>query len=381
MQEHRHASLPGTGQDISNRTRDSRRLRRIVCAVIAGSTATIIPTIAFADSDDEEVPRCAQLSFQVSLAEGQPADSTVAAWLCTRGSIDGRTIQVLLHGATYDHNYWDFPLMPEQYSYVRAATKAGYATLNLDCLGSGSSSHPDPDGLTLDVAAFAVHQIIGTLRNGSMVVPDFGRVHSRRVMLVGHSLGSYISAIEASRYDDVDGVILSGYSHTAGPGIAVAQSSVYPGAFDPKFAGLGLPFDYLTTLPGTRGAAFYDAPLADPSIIAEDEQLKQTVAVGELIEVPSSYPASLGIQVPTLVADGDFDSIDCNAPSCSASGTLANEASNFGPAACVEVVDIPSSGHDLNLHRNAPVWFGVATSWADRHVGPHAGGPPVGSCP
>ncbi len=214
-----------------------------------------------------------------------------------------------------------------------------------------------------------------------MHIPGFGRAHGKRVMLVGHSLGSYISAIEASTYNDVDGVILSGYSHTVGPGIPVVEASVYPAAFDPKFAGLGLPLDYLTTIPGTRAAAFYDASFADPAVIAEDEQLKQTVAVGELSDLFSSYPASLGIQVPTLVAVGDFDSIDCNAPSCSASATLANEASNFGPLACVRVVDIPFSGHDLNLHRNAPLWFGAATLWSDLHVGPRSEVPVAEPCP
>ncbi len=337
-----------------------------------------VPVLAFADRDG--ALRCEQVSFPVSLAAGQPADSTIVGWLCARGAIEGRTIQVLLHGGTYDHNYWDFPLMPEQYSYVRAATSAGYVTLNLDRLGSGLSSHPNPDDLTLHVNAFAVHQIVAALRGGHVNVRGFGPVRGKRVMLVGHSLGSYISAIEASTYNDVDGVILSGYSHTAGPGIQVIEASVYPAAFDPKFAGLSLPFDYLTTLPGTRGTAFYDVAFADPAIIAEDEQLKETVAVGELVDLFPSYPASLGIQVPALVAVGDFDSIDCNPPSCSASATLANEAANFGPAACVRVVDIPFSGHDLNLHRDAPLWFGAANLWSDLHVGPFSDLPAPEPC-
>ncbi len=377
MQDRRHAPSPSTDNDVLLRPAPSRRWRRRVSAALAASGAMLLPVAAHADDD---ALRCAQVTFAVSLAEGQPADQTVVAWLCSRGPIEGRTIQVLLHGGTYDHNYWDFPLHPDQYSYVRAATRAGYVTLNLDRLGSGLSSHPDPDGLTLHVNAFAAHQVVQALRNGQLVVPGFGKVRGKRVMLVGHSLGSYISAIEASTYDDVDGVVLSGYSHTVGPGIAVVESSVYPAALDPKFAGLVLPFDYLTTLPGTRGTAFYDATFADPAVIAEDEQLKSTVTVGELSDLFSSYPASLGIQVPTLVADGDFDSIDCNAPSCSASATLATEASNFPAAACVRVVDIPDSGHDLNLHRDAPLWFGIANLWSDLHVGPLADLPPVESC-
>ncbi len=357
----------------------SKRRTRRVAAALLGAGLLLAPTLAFADADDG--PRCEQIAFPVALSPGQPADNTIVAWLCARGSIAGRTIQILLHGGTYDHNYWDFPFHPEQYSYVRALTDAGYVTLNLDRLGSGLSSHPNPDVLTLHANAFTVHQIVQAFRTDGVNVPGFGLVQAKRIELVGHSLGSYISAIEASTFDDVDGVILSAYSHTVGPGTAVLVSDVYPAAFDPKFAALNLPFDYLTTLPGTRGQAFYYLPGADPNVIALDEQLKQTVAVGELSDLDSSFPESLGIHVPTLVADGDFDSIDCNAPSCSKGGTLATEASNFSPDACVQIADIPLSGHDLNLHRDAPVWFGVAHLWSDLRVGRFANLPPVERCP
>ena len=364
---HDQAPLEVQPQGLPRSRRGLPGCRRAL-AVLVGASAFLVPALAFADQDDAGV-RCEQVTFPVSLADGQPADNTVVGWLCARGAIKGRTIQVLLHGGTYDHNYWDFPLMPRQYSYVRALTDAGYVTLNLDRLGSGLSSHPAPDALTLHVNAFSVHQIVQTLRSDRLNVPGFGRVQGNRVMLVGHSLGSYISAIEAATYGDVDGVILSGYSHTVGPGIAVVESLVEPAAFDPKFASLGLPLGYLTTLPGTRGQAFYHVPAADPAVIDLDEQLKQTVTTGELGDLFPSYPASLGIRVPTLVADGDFDSIDCAAPSCSASGTLDTEASNFAPQACVQVVDIPFSGHDLNLHRDAPAWFLVAQLWSDSRVG------------
>ncbi|MGH7436403.1 MAG: alpha/beta hydrolase, partial [Polyangiaceae bacterium] len=139
---------------------------------MAGSGVVLFATASFADpAQDDADLRCAQVSFPVSLAAGQAADSRVVAWLCARGAVEGRTIQVLLHGGTYDHNYWDFPLMPDQYSYVRAATRAGYVTLNVDRLGSGLSSHPNPDTLTLHVNAFSVHQIVGALREGNMTVP------------------------------------------------------------------------------------------------------------------------------------------------------------------------------------------------------------------
>jgi hypothetical protein len=38
---------------------------------------------------------------------------------------------------------------------------------------------------------------------------------------------------------------------------------------------------YLTTVPGTRGAAFYDTASADPDVIAYDEAHKDVMAADE----------------------------------------------------------------------------------------------------
>jgi len=205
-------------------------------------------------------------------------------------------------------------------------------------------------------------------------------VEGNRVMLVGHSLGSFISTIEASTYHDVDGVILSGYSHSTGPGAETLQASLYPASLDPKFAGAALPPLYFTTLPGTRAGDFYFTPNADPAVIALDEELKQTSTLGEVNDIAASFAASMGITVPTLVAVGDFDTVDCRDPSCSASRSLVTEPANYSPEACVRVIDIPESGHDLNLHRNAPLWYALATTWSELFVGSDTRRPPPLTC-
>jgi hypothetical protein len=35
----------------------------------------------------------------------------------------------------------------------------------------------------------------------------------------------------------------------------------------------------------------------------------------------------------------------------------------------VEVRVLPGTGHDLNLHFTAPVFFGIAREWSDRRFG------------
>lgn len=313
--------------------------------------------------------RCERVVFPVAIAPGQPADNDLVTWLCARGTVHHKTIQILLHGATTDHNYFDFPYQPERYSYVRYMTAAGYAVLNVDRIGAGQSTRP-ADGLTttLHTAAYNVHQVVQKLRSGTLVVPGFGRIRAQRVQLVGYSLGAFISTIEASTYNDVDGIILGSYSHTPGPAAFLTQVLSYDAVLDPKFAGLPIT-NYLTTTPGDRGTLYFHLPTTDPTVLALDEQLKETVSQGENQDIFPSLGASLGVKVPTLVVVGDHDFIACNMPSCTATGSLANEASWYPPEACVEIKIVPDAGHALYLHLNAQDAFAVQREWSDRRVG------------
>lgn len=46
------------------------------------------------------------------------------------------TLQVLVHGATYNEQYMDSSFEPETYSYLRWAAQRGYPTLDMDRLGA-----------------------------------------------------------------------------------------------------------------------------------------------------------------------------------------------------------------------------------------------------
>jgi len=62
------------------------------------------------------------------IAPGQPARYQVSGRLCTPAGPPATTVQVLVHGLNFSSVYWDFPLQPNRYSYVRWANRAGYAT-------------------------------------------------------------------------------------------------------------------------------------------------------------------------------------------------------------------------------------------------------------
>jgi pimeloyl-ACP methyl ester carboxylesterase len=351
--------------------------RSVTLGLLCALALLLVPSTARAA---EGGFRCEEVSFGVTLSPEDATVYSVFGVLCARGSLQQKTIQITLHGATYGHLYWDWPLQPETYSYVRRATAAGYAVLNLDRIGIGQSDRPAAADVTIGTNAYVVHQVVQALRGGGLVVPSFGRIRAERVALVGHSLGSVISIQEAATYGDVDGVALTGVSHTVTPALNEIFAVLYPANLDPRFAGQGVPDGYLTTLPGTRGV-FYYLPSADPLVLAVDEATKETVTGAELDTAFPALALSGGIHVPVLVEVGDYDRAFCAEPTCSASGSLDAEAGFFAPDACVETAAIAGAGHDLNLHVQAPAAYDVLLSWMDRRVGSDPGLPPPVPCP
>jgi len=358
-------------------THHSLRPRPTFLLLCLLAAAVLVPSAASADPGGL---RCQNVTFPVTLSVNDHTVYNVIGELCSRGSIHNKTIQIALHGSTYSHIYWDWPYQPEIYSYARYATAAGYAVLSLDRIGSGQSGHPPADAVTIGSNAYIVHQIVQTLRGGSLVVPSFGRIRAERVALVGHSLGSVISIAEAATYGDVDGVALTGVSHTVGPALGDALSSLYPANLDPHFAGRNIPDGYLTSQPGLRNV-FYHAPFFDPNVLALDEQTKETTTTGELATALPALDLSTAIHVPVLVVVGDYDAAFCGAPTCSASGSLNNEPGFYPADACTETAAIPGTGHDLNLHYTAPLSYVTILSWMDRRVGRNPNAPAPQPCP
>jgi pimeloyl-ACP methyl ester carboxylesterase len=187
--------------------------------------------------------------------------------------------------ATYSRYYWDFPYQPEHYSYVRVATRRGYATFNLDRVGNGASDHPVSTLVDIDANAFVVHQVVQALRAGEVASQSF-----EKVIVVGHSLGSMTTIDYAGTYPgEADGIILTGVVHDINWAWATEHflTKFWPATLDAKFYGqFGEDYGYLTTLPGTRSGAFYYLPNTDPEVVALDESLKQTTTVAEFTTGP-----------------------------------------------------------------------------------------------
>ena len=337
----------------------------LLCAVALFALA---PSPALAEAGGF---RCEQVTFPVTLSPADPTLYDVPGFLCAEGSVHGKTFQITIHGGTYGHIYWDWTYQPETYSYLRRATAAGYAVLNIDRIGIGLSDRPPAEAVNFTSNGHVVHQIVQALRGGDLVVPSFGLIRAERVVLVGHSMGSFTSVVEAGTYGDVDGVVVTGALHSAGPDLTTVPAILYPASLDPRFAGQDIPDGYLTSVPGTRGGRFfYRAGAFDPQVLALDEQTKETVTTGELNDLATWAPLTAAIRVPVFVVVGDNDTLFCPDPEgCTASGDLAAEAAFYAPEACAELVAVPETGHDLNLHFSAPATYGLILEWMDRRVG------------
>lgn len=355
-----------------------RRLRVLVgAAALVGGLTALPPTVVAADADP-----CRPVRVPVTSAT--QAGAFLFGMLCTPGPSTPQpsTVQLLVHGGTYNHRYWDWPLRPDRYSYARAAVAAGYAVLAVDRLGYGQSTRPPSTSVSLSTGAAALHDVVTALREGDVTGHAF-----EHVVYVGHSVGSIVGWVETSTYRDVDAVVITGMTHhLKRTAVATISQVFYPASQDPAFRDSGLDPGYLTTKPGTRGGFFYYEGGAEPDVVALDEATKDTMASAEareslslILSPPAATAPSRRITAPTLLMmgakDGPFcgqpDGLDCT----SRDALLAAEAPYYSVSVGLDVLTVPETGHNIQLHRQAGAATREILDWLGRHVGPRPTGP------
>jgi pimeloyl-ACP methyl ester carboxylesterase len=306
-------------------------------AVVA--TLLTLVSAAFARESSEGI-KVDRVNFPVTLSNGKTYQ--VAGYLYYQGSYRNRTLLLALHGANYNHKYWDVPeINGHAYSFARYMAAQKYAVLAIDQLGTGESSKPDGDLLTLDETASAIHQIIGGLRAGAGDL----RHAFERIVLVGHSLGSINAVYEQATYADADALITTGMGHV--PHKLPIPDSVIGEMLQHKY------FPFPDDL---RAELFYYAPGADPDAIAYDrdnlaELLPRAQLVTGVFAAFDPVANRVGaVTSPVLVQLGEHDTLF---PASLADG----EAAFYARAASVTVQTIPGVGHDVNTHfRNVTSW-------------------------
>jgi len=312
---------------------------------------------------------CKEYRIPVKLNPDGWFNYDIVGELCWRGELAGKTLLLLNSGLGYGPVYWDFPYQSETYSFVQAAVAKEYATFNYHRMGIGASDHPIGLLINADVHAYIGHQIIGSLKAET----DFSAV-----VTIGHSFGSAISVALAYNYpDDVDGVIVTGFIHNVNPAYTdESRETAQIAAIDPHFAGSIFDLTYFTSAPESRSRTFYVSANSDSNVHTIDEANKQTLTLGEILSVRTYYgPQSKSIAVPVLVLIGDNDFIGCGGElDChDHAAVVANEKEAYSdPATCVETYVLKDTGHNLNLHSDAPSNFTRMLDWMDRRIGESA---------
>jgi pimeloyl-ACP methyl ester carboxylesterase len=317
-------------------------------------------------------------SFMVPVTVENVADAELYGELCIPKGQTPNTVQLLVHGTTYNHNYWDWPENPGTHSHVRAALAAGYATFNVDRLGVGKSTKPASHLVTLAATVDTLHQVISKLRAGAIGGHQFSKV-----VYFGSSLSTAYGWVEASLHEDVDAFVLTGLLHFTRPTfLGLVQENLYSVSEDPTFSKTGLDGGYITNRPGSKATFFYNKANADQHIIDIDERLKD-IASGMLIEqsvplVLSQPPAespSRFIKVPTLIVLGgeDMTAAGPDGIVCTDESVRQAEAPYYpNVPGGIEVHVVANTGHSLPLHRNGPSTAKRIMDWLDRKVGAHS---------
>lgn len=308
--------------------------------------------------------RCKEHFVPISL--GVLGTYKISGTLCepATGS-SGDSVQILVPGSTYDHTYWDFPIAG--YSYARYAAQRGQTTFAIDRFNTGNSDRLPSPSVTVLTDAKTVHQVATILRRG-----ELGGTKFRKVITVGHSLGSIIVLQEAAQYRDVDAIILTGFTHT--PSVKfiadLATGKVLqpaplasPKLKDQPLGDFGANYE-------SRKRNFYAPGNYDPQVVKEDYERGTVITTGELatFPLPTFGPHSDTVKVPVLVAMGSKDAVFyCGLTPCSDMAKLrAAEEYRYAQAKSVDFTLLPNAGHDLNLALNRTEFFKSTTDWVER---------------
>src|SRR5690606_28996511 len=341
-----------------------RKIPRRRGGILLGVAALLGVFFAIPADASAEPTKCRAVEVPFTVA-GQTGP--IAGTLCTPPGAN--TIQILVHGWTYDQHYFDWPVKPETYSYARKANEAGYATLAIDRLGAGASMRPPSLFTTFNNNAEALHEVVTAVRDGSL-----GKKYDK-VVTVGHSLGSLTVAQEAGQFKDVDAIITTGFVHTIKYVNVIAEvlGRDHFAMGDPRFARVVKDPLYMTNIPGTRHTFFYE-PNTDPAVIEADERLKGTAS---LVDFATGAGFNLvnvdrDLNIPVMVVTGDKDRLFCGLASVdcsSAKNLIEHEREWYGPDATIEAYVPRNTGHHTALEKPAPQPAARMIDFVERHVG------------
>ncbi|MDB5065819.1 MAG: hypothetical protein JWM18_2253 [Chloroflexi bacterium] len=347
------------------------RFRRAAAVAVAGlaalTTLSVGPARATVAAPAAAPVVSHMVTFQVtnSNSSAVPCQSDAASY-SIHGRLVGpasefsplspsRAVVLDLHGLGYGQFFWDFEIVPG-YDWSDAMASQGVASLIVDRLGYGVSSHPPGMQSCIGAQADIAHQVVQALHSGGYTMDAAPGLSFVRVGLAGHSAGGAIAQAEAYSFHDVDALmILSWADLGASPKVlsdlAQAGAVCVSGGNPPGYAPLGQSKEEFQAL------MFHDA---DPSVEGEATRLRKVDPCGD----DSSLPAAIttdsqkvaSIKVPVLLAIGANDAIF-------PPPALDRQRGLFTGSSDVTAISVQDTGHALSLERSAPHTRDAIAAW------------------
>jgi pimeloyl-ACP methyl ester carboxylesterase len=254
-------------------------------------------------------------------------------------------LQVLVHGNSYDHRYWNAATINDQdYSYTAYMTAQGFDVLAVDLPGVGDSDRPDGHSVSLDAVGSALGGLVASLQETD-AIPGYRFDH---VSLIGHSMGASISVYTEARWPAADSVVVTATGfHPGRP-----KSAWAPGAREALLS------DPYALVPRPGRLKFYHLPQTDPEVIRYDNEVLRTPIPSRLwsdcITLQDDPNAGFAdLTCPVLIQLGEHDPI---LPARCA----AEERAIYTSSCEATVSAIPDIGHSFNLHLNRErSWIGI----------------------
>lgn len=322
-----------------------------VRVVVVAASLVVLPIVAWPALASGVVRE--PVSFRVTNPLVRGSTYTVRGELVRPRAGCAQSVLLAMHGLSYGQWAWDFPLSPDTYSVAQALAERGYATVAVDELGYGSSSHPN--GYTLSVESYAdmTAQIAGQLRAGTYAAAEHpGFTH---LGLMGHSAGSEIVELAAALHPGIAEVLIpTAYTHEP----FVDNIWLTREWSRDNLRALRSDYEYFETNRATRAADMYHLANADPAIVQWDNDHANLTPSGEVFSIglqPSRFVLPL-VKIPVLLVLADHDALF-------PASFGPNEMLWFQGTADKTLLVAPNDGHAFMLHRNAPVTNTRIADW------------------
>mgnify|MGYP005988817661 CR=1 FL=1 len=274
-------------------------------------------------------------------------------------------LQVLVHGITYTKEYWSGPVSESSStheSWPEYAAAQGYATLAIDRLCNGKSSHPN--GLLecqVPLQGETINEVIKQVKAGS--IPNIP-AHNR-IIYVGHSYGSLVGDyITATHPESIDHVQLTGFSEAlvlSGAGIVVRPLYLPADVIAPlRFAGLDPTYLIGTSKEGFRPCCYIGD--YDESVLDYQWERRGTFSVGEIATALVGQVPSPSFKGDVFVLNGDEDQVFCSNHVSALAGLPGHceegkyhetVKAAYPNARSFAYHNIPNTGHCIMAHRTA----------------------------